>query len=390
VLRDDGSQIDFRRLIHELPIAGKRIDPGDTEAYRTEIGLKITCDGSEAEIATPPIELSPGFVARAEAWTGAGGQELETLLAGRFSLEGGSTHISVSADNKLAPGAAGMFSRAFAPALMLLMDADTSPGLLVRPRHGRLEFGGEFVTGKQLSAALALAVGGTIVCERAARSRRAKAMLPPPVRVKVVRGVDRYGWYVARDAFGLDLYERGRAAVLRREFFGKITAQQCLVESWASARSALVGLAAPTDLEAADDMIAGRADLPLESGLDTRPPAIKCVPEPIPLGQAMVDVETPRFVLEATVTTWDFTVFTTTNEAGRPLHLSVPTPMLGDFSSGASRGEHDEAISVGTSSRGGDRTLDNYRDATSFGIWDEVEFTPRLAPPERGPDGLET
>ena len=56
-----------------------------------------------------------------------------------------------------------MFSRSFAPSLMLLMDAPSSPGLLVRPRRGRLEFGGEFVTGNQLAAAVLLAAGGAIV-----------------------------------------------------------------------------------------------------------------------------------------------------------------------------------------------------------------------------------
>jgi hypothetical protein len=42
-----------------------------------------------------------------------------------------------------------MVLRSFAPALMFLLDAATSPGLLVRPRHGRLEFGGEYAEGGQ-------------------------------------------------------------------------------------------------------------------------------------------------------------------------------------------------------------------------------------------------
>lgn len=389
MLRDDGSQIEFPDLIHNLPIAGKRIDPGDCEAYRAESGLKVTCDGPEAEIATPPIELSPGFVGRAAAWTGLGGHSLVGLLAGRFELEGVSTHISVSVENNLATRAAGLFSRTFAPALMLLMDGDNSPGLLVRPRHSRLEFGGEFVAGSQLSAALALAAGGAIVCEQAASSYRAKADLPPPVRVKVVPAVDRYGWYVARDAFGFDLYQRGRASVFRREFFGKITAQECLEESWSAARTALGSSVAPGDLEAADDIIAGRAELPLESGLDTSPPATTYVPEPIALGQAMLDIKTPRFMLAATATTWDFTLFTATNGAGRPVHVSVPTPMLGDFLNDAARGDHDDAISSASASQAAERTLDNYHEATAFGMWDAVEFTHRLAPPERRSDGVE-
>ncbi len=69
-----GRQVDFRRLIHELPLEGRRIDPGDVHAYRMGSGTKITCDGLEAEIATPPVDLSPGFVAELLAWTGMGGR----------------------------------------------------------------------------------------------------------------------------------------------------------------------------------------------------------------------------------------------------------------------------------------------------------------------------
>ncbi len=388
VLRHDHSQIDFRTLIHELPIMGKRLDPGDTEAYRTRSGLKITCDGAEAEIATPPIELSPGIAQQTAKWTGHGGQELAKLLADELTLEGGSTHISVSLDNELAPRAAGMFSRTFAPALMLLIDADTSPGLLVRPRHRRLEFGGEFVTGTQLSAAMALAAGGAIVCERAAASFWAKAKLPPPIRVEVVRAVDRYGWFVARDAFGFDLYETGRASIFRREIFGRFTAQECLEAAWASARAAIADSVAPADLAAADAITAGRADLPLESGLDTHPPLGAQSPESTPLGRAMVDIETPRFKLSASVTTWDFTVFSAMN-GDRPAHVSVPTPMLGDFLVDSRRGDYDGALASAMSVPPTGRALRSYHDATTFGVWDEVIFTPALAPPERGGDGIE-
>jgi hypothetical protein len=388
VLRRDGRQVEFRDLIHGLPIAGKRIDPGDTEAYRTESGYKITCDGSEAEIATPPLELSPSYAQQAAAWTGHAGQELAALLADRAVLEGGSTHISVSSDNTLVSRAAGMFSRTFAPALMLLMDAKSSPGLLVRPRHGRLEFGGEFVTGDHLSAALALAAGGAIVCERAAASFRAKAMLPPPIRVKVVRAVDRYGWYVGRDAFGLDLYERGRESLLHREILGTITAQECLEQSWASARAAIVDSVAASDLSAADDIVAGCALLPLESELDTSPPATDDRPEPGPLGQAMLDIAMPRFTLSASVTTWDFTVFSATNETGS-VHVSVPTPLLNDFLTEVSGGIHDTMLAPIARAEPTGRVLRSYKDAMSFAAWDEVEFTSRLAPPERGPDGME-
>jgi hypothetical protein len=54
-----GARLDFRSLIHRLPIAGARLDPGDPNAYRCSWGGVFTADGHEAELATPPIRQRP-------------------------------------------------------------------------------------------------------------------------------------------------------------------------------------------------------------------------------------------------------------------------------------------------------------------------------------------
>ena len=266
-----GRAVDFREVIHRLPMPGRRIDPGDPHAYRTTSGVKITCDGPEAEIATPPLPLGRGVFDDLSNWTEHGNTALDALTGHGLTIEGVSTHISISVDNELAPRAAGMFARTFAPALMLLMDSSDSPGLLVRPRHGRLEFGGEFVAGPNLRAALALAVGGALACEEAARSFASKALLSPPLRVDVVRSVDRYGWYVARDAFGVDLYSAGRKGRLRRELVGSMTVQQMLDNAWKSAGKMLTGLVDETDLRPADDAVSGALLLPTEAEVGQAP-----------------------------------------------------------------------------------------------------------------------
>ncbi len=382
-----GQSIDFRDIIHDLLIPGCRIDPGDTHAYRTTTGLKITCDGPEAEIATPQISLSSGLVDNLAAWTGHGARQLLKSVGDAYGLQGVSTHISVSVDNDRAARASGMFSRTFAPALMLLMDAPSSPGLLVRPRRGRLEFGGEFVTGNQLAAAVLLAAGGAIVSERAAGSFRAKSKLPPPVRVDVVSAVDRYGWYVGRDAFGVDLYRIGRDTVLKREFIGTITAQECLESSWAAARTALQGFVDDEDFLVPDDIVAGRAELPMESGLNQCPPASTRSVPPVPLGVAMADVHTPDLVLRAVAATWDFVVFAT--QATFESFVSVPVPSLDRFLKDAVAGDWDERLMASRDSVDSARILRTFFDASTIGIWSNFEYSMLLAPPERTHDGIE-
>src|SRR5262245_42635369 len=72
--------IDFRSLIHGLGVPGQRLDPGDTNAYRLPSGLALTCDDAEAEVATPPLALQPGFAAAIDAWGHAGRRQLAALL----------------------------------------------------------------------------------------------------------------------------------------------------------------------------------------------------------------------------------------------------------------------------------------------------------------------
>ena len=68
----DGQPIDFRELIHELPVPGRRLDPGDSNAYRCASGIALTCDDGDAEIASPPVRLRPGFSRVLQGWETSG------------------------------------------------------------------------------------------------------------------------------------------------------------------------------------------------------------------------------------------------------------------------------------------------------------------------------
>ncbi|WP_231200169.1 hypothetical protein, partial [Salmonella enterica] len=78
--------------------------------------------------------------------------------------------------------------------------------------------------GRSLRHATAVTVAATGLAADAVRSRRVRAQLPPPLRVRTQRAVQRYGTYVDRRAFGPDLYREGRRTVLRTRRGGSTTA----------------------------------------------------------------------------------------------------------------------------------------------------------------------
>jgi hypothetical protein len=254
-------QVDFGRLIHTLPVDGVRADPADPNAYRCPWGGVLTCDGKEAEVAIPPVVVESGFVTAALQIADAGEETLSNLVP-ELRLDGYSTHVSVSLRVRDDRRFSRSYAQTFAPALMLLMDRTRSPGMLVRPRPGRLELCGEFVAGNAARAALAFAVGSVRALARMHRTERRDLA----VRTRIEPAVERYGCYVDRTAFGPDLYAAGRSASLTpRRAKQALTAQRHLERTWALARAELVDIATADDLAAADSVVAGRTPLPCET-----------------------------------------------------------------------------------------------------------------------------
>jgi hypothetical protein len=265
VVRDRGRAIDFRRVIHRLAIDGVRADPADSNAYRCAWGGVITADGNEAEIAIPPVRVGPGFVGRASGLAVAGRHALERRLPAAHDLVGFSTHVSVALRARRDDRLSRRFARTFAPALMLLMDRRDSPGMLVRPRPGRMELCGEYVDGGTRRAVTAFAVGSV---RALTGDRRAVAALR--IDARLASAHERYGWYVDRNAFGVDLYAEGRRARLRRGRHGTITGQEHLERAWDLARAALGSVASSADLESADRLVSGAMALPSEVSHEER------------------------------------------------------------------------------------------------------------------------
>lgn len=383
VTRDD-EPIDFRSLVHGLGLGQRGLDPGDPNAYRLVSGAVLTADGAEAELAFPPVLTAPKFSTDLEWRISAGRAELSNLLP-EERLAGYSTQISVEISGAPIDKVASVYAQTFAPALMLLLDRRTSPGLLVRPRSRRLELGGEFAEGTQLTAAVAFAVGSAWAAGVAVAGRR---RLPiAQLDGRLLPDDHRYGWFVGRSAFGLDLYAGGRSAVLRLISGGTITAQQHLERCWEVARSALAPFVSQADLEATDSVVAGSLTLPSEGLLER--PSLQVTPgepPPSPFGEATKVRTRPGFQVAPVMLTWDTSVFVAIGESSeRRAIINVPRDHLKQYLRRFDAGELDEVLVGYLATKPGGRTLHRRSQTLRPGIYDRLGPRSQLLARERPP-----
>jgi hypothetical protein len=340
-IRFGGARLDARELLAELDLPGRRLDPGDPHAIRLPWGGVITADGAEIEVATPPIALGHGAIDDTMNFATVGRVQLLDALrrniGGQVQLTGYSTHVSVSVPDEIVVEVGEMVLRRFAPALMLLLDAATSPGLLVRPRHGRLEIGGEYGDGEPLAAAMLVTIGATLACCRARRHGRP---LPPTLRAAVDPTDQRFGWYVDRTAFGGDLYAQGGQTVLHPTRGRAMTAGDHLRRCVAIAHNELVDHVDDRDLAVLDRIEASRLPRRTVAPVDLRPPR---PPTPNVHGDVVTDIVRPGFVARPVVATWDLVAFEFTS-AGTRAYAKVPSERLARYLDDLRSGRLDDQV----------------------------------------------
>jgi hypothetical protein len=220
--------------------------------------------------------------------------------------------------------------RHLSPALMLLFDRRTSPGMLVRPRPGRLEICGEYLHGRGLRHAVAIVV--------AAGQLGADDALPPRLKVRAERAKGRFGTYVDRTAFGGDLYATGRSTVLRRRR-GAVTAGEHLAEVVELLGDRLRALLSPDDLASLHAVVAGAEPLPCEQ--DDVPPddEPRCAVDPLDLRDRRVGDVGVEIV---NATWWTYVVRL---EGPRQRWLTVPRTWVRSFLDRVDDGSLDEVLS---------------------------------------------
>ena len=304
--------------------------------------MALTADEAEAEIASPPIEVSPGFTRAVRAWAAEGRRALAATLPGGASTVGYSTHISVAMPDEIVDEVADLYSLTFAPVFALLIERSRSNGVYVRPRPGRLELCGEFVDGRRLGAVAAFAVGSARACAAAVRGELGNDRMLPRVVLDRLAGVERYGIRVQRFAAGLDLYGEGRAATLPVETGGTISGQELLSRSLQLCREFLGDRASPEDLRQFSNMVDGNAPLGVEAEEEPNNDD-EYHPAASPFGQAMRPLLRPAFSLAPRLATWDFVVYRAASGTSETFVL-VPRTALPAFIIAAEGGGLDAAV----------------------------------------------
>ena len=381
VLHGD-EQLDFARLLHTLKVDGLRLDPTDPNAYRTPWGGLLTSDGREAEVAIAPVALRPGCTSELEWRTDVAQDALASLLPAHLRLDGYSTHLNLEIDDRDVVAAGRLFVKRFAPGMMLMLDRATSPGLLVRPRCGRLEVGGEYCKGDQLRAAATFAAAGGLSCAAAVRSRAARRDLPRAVHSRVRPSNIRAGWYIDRRAFGPDLYRDGRSTRLRWGPGRAWTAQAHLSEAWDRARPVAEPLFDPSELLLVDRVVDGTIALPLEGEPTTTSRSFGRWPDNAFEAVAGSRIR-PGYRVEPISIAWDAVAFELRGE--RDGVACIPRVALEQFLDDLDAGRLDAQISAFLSSPPQGRVLRASDQTTTPGLFDELASPGAIVPPERVP-----
>jgi hypothetical protein len=423
VVLGDAGRLDFGSLIHCLDLGQPHLDPGDLNAYHLPCGVVITADDAEAEVVTPPVRVHPGFTADLVGLAGHGRRQLAIRLPSDAGLRGFSTHISVEVPDSRVGHIAQAYPSTFGAAIMLLLDDQSSPGLLVRPRPGRLELGGEFADGDRLRAALIFAVASVTAMREAA-----KHDLPWPVpqlAVSMDSDDHRFGWFVSRRAFGADLYDQGRETMLTTMTGQLIQANDYLQRCWDRIRTDATGTLEHDAVSLVDDIVLGRRPLPCEvtdgNGAASRRSELpladpdefgldKMISRPTPLpgeasddesGEDRIEALEPRnvfgrileprkrpgFDVAPVMVTWDVCVFVLADlTRARRAFACVPRDDLETFLDALDSGEVDFLIAEYLMLPPRRRLLHRHDQTVHLGLYDELGPRWRLLTREYGPN----
>lgn len=362
---------DFRRLLPEVTSDLRRLDSGDPRACRLPSGVALTADGREAELATPPLPAGHDVAARLDRLLARERANLADALAevGVDRLTGFSTHVNVSVPDDLVVDVAQRFARHCGAVAFLVCEPRVSQGLLVRPRRGRLEVGGEYAEGGHLVSAV------TFVASAAAALLGGPAGPPDPLPIVVERSREKFGWFLPPSGPVAGLLRGGRS----------IDAVRLLERTWDWARPACVDLG--LDPSPLDDLVAGgpwRTES--EEAPDTCTVGPAGDPPPTPRSVSTGSRELPGGITAETVwLTWSHVVWGFF-AGSRSLYAVLAAEQEEEFLTALDAGRYHGLIQRELTRPSRPRRLMAHIQLDGAGWWHEVR-PGALVPAERRPDG---
>ena len=383
--------IDFRQLIHTLDIEGARLDPGDVHAYRLRFGAVLTADGVTAEVATPPVPLTANCADTLIDLQQAGLRELERVLPADTPIFGYSTHISVSVPDELNDKLCALYARTFGPALIFQFHSIQTEGIYIRPRPGRIEFCGNYLSDDRLRSAVTFAGASVEACLASLRGApSALAALPDYLELVIEADPIRYGLHLSANSFTAGAGSRDQDLLLHSSDGTTTTLGESLQRSWQAVQPFLPP--PPPTSEASHTEHPTRPASDLESPGSPGGAAVASRPTTANLGQnavaaygAILDrVERPRYSVSAAVAVWDFTVFQVSAPA-RSAYVAVPRTELPSFWAELKEGDHDAQIEAFLETEAGSHVLRTNDQTHGFGLWDHLAVGQQLLAPERLP-----
>jgi hypothetical protein len=331
-------QLDFRKFFIQAVGSTHYVPFRNCDgAAILEAGYVLACDGQEAEFATAPIgSLGDGCLTLAREVVRCRRHMLNLLRrAGVPEVRGYSTHLNISVPPGREWELAIALSQTVGPALILLMEARQSPGLLIRPRRGRLEIGSEYIDNPDQLAAAGLFLTGVV---RACLFDESLWEQFPRLKLLQWEEADiRAGIFLPHGAYGDSIYERGRSARLELQDGGAITAGELLETCGRLALRACEGLVSRGAADALRSAIDRAGQLQIERRTDpgviawrhgSYPPARESSTlRTLALARSGTSV-IPRFV------DWEGAAFSLDTKSA-PLIVGVPWQGLPEFLSAA-------------------------------------------------------
>ena len=381
-----GRPFDFRRLIDDLVEDGARLDPGDRNARRRPDGSAVTCDGPEAEVATPPIRLASGFACALDCWSDSCTNGLLALLPPGFRMAGYSTHISVSAPAGLGGRIALLAARTFGPALLAACCHADSAGIWLRPRPGRVEICGDHLDGPRLQVAAALWAGAVLACTDALREGRPQLRGLPPVVVPTARpAAERSGLYLSPDGYGESAAARGRSALIRRAGGGWVSLQEHFEASAGAAAGSLENHCGGADLAWLWRSADGTLPLAVESPSHPLVSPRRSLPVPPPGLDAslLTPSRRPGFDVAAVLVTWDYAVYRFSTP-DRGAYGCVPRSGLRSFLTLLEHGSIDDVVGRYLQATATGRVLRRWEQTRRPGLYDRIGAPGALLPEDPG------